>query len=218
MNVVCWLERAARAAPDRVAIYRGTSPWATYGELAHRAAAIAWTLRERMGFSPGDRVAVAMANSPEYLELVYGIWWAGLAAVPINAKLHAREIAFIRDHSEARLLVESPQQVAELRGEAERQLHRTDSATLAWLFYTSGTTGQPKGAMLSHRNLAQMTLSYFADVDAVREDGTLLHAAPLSHGSGLYNFTHLVKGAAQALPGSGGFDADEVLDLLEAHR
>jgi long-chain acyl-CoA synthetase len=72
--------------------------------------------------------------------------------------------------------------------------------------------------MLSHRNLAQMTLSYFADVDAVREDGTLLHAAPLSHGSGLYNFTHLVKGAAQVVPESGGFEADEVLELLAFHR
>jgi long-chain acyl-CoA synthetase len=72
--------------------------------------------------------------------------------------------------------------------------------------------------MLSHRNLAQMTLSYFADVDAVGERGTLLHAAPLSHGSGLYNFTHLAKGAAQVVPESGGFDGDEVLELLETHR
>jgi long-chain acyl-CoA synthetase len=218
MNVVSWLERAARASPDAVAIYHGRSRWATYADLARRASAIAHALRGRMGLSPGDRVAIAMPNSPEYLELVYGIWWAGLAAVPINAKLHAREIAFIREHSEARLLVEAREQVAELRGDAEFPLQRADSASLAWIFYTSGTTGRPKGAMLSHRNLTQMTMSYFADVDAVHEDGTLLHAAPLSHGSGLYNFTHLVKGAAQAVPESGGFDAGEVLDLLEAHR
>jgi long-chain acyl-CoA synthetase len=71
--------------------------------------------------------------------------------------------------------------------------------------------------MLSHRNLAQMTFSYFADVDRVDRDGRLLHAAPLSHGSGLYNFTHLVHGAAQVVPESGGFDAAEVLGLLAAH-
>jgi long-chain acyl-CoA synthetase len=88
---------------------------------------------------------------------------------------------------------------------------------LAWLFYTSGTTGKPKGAMLSHRNLAQMTFSYLADVDRVEREGRLLHAAPLSHGSGLYNFTHLVRGAAQVVPESGGFDPAEILELLAFH-
>jgi long-chain acyl-CoA synthetase len=63
-----------------------------------------------------------------------------------------------------------------------------------------------------------MTFSYFADVDSVAPEGRLLHAAPLSHGSGLYNFTHLVHGAAQVVPESGGFDAAEVLELLAAHR
>ena len=72
--------------------------------------------------------------------------------------------------------------------------------------------------MLSHRNLAQMTYGYFVDVDAVSRSRALLHAAPLSHGSGLYNFTHLAKGAAQVVPESGGFDAAEVLELLEAHE
>jgi long-chain acyl-CoA synthetase len=71
--------------------------------------------------------------------------------------------------------------------------------------------------MLSHRNLVQMTLGYFADVDDVHADGRLLHAAPMSHGSGLYTFTHLAKAAAQVVPESGGFDAAEALSLLAAH-
>ena len=217
MNVAAWLARAATASPDAVAIHRGRSPWATYGELARRAASIAHALRTRVALSAGDRVAVAMPNAPEYLELLYGLWWAGLAAVPINAKLHAREIEFIRENSGASLLIEDASQVRELRGDSTMPLESTDSASLAWLFYTSGTTGRPKGAMLSHRNLAHKTYSSFTDVDAVSERGTLLHAAPLSHGSGLYNFTHLLKGASQAVPESGGFDAGEVLELLEAH-
>src|SRR4051812_48755180 len=71
--------------------------------------------------------------------------------------------------------------------------------------------------MLSHRNLVQMTLGYFGNVDAVQPGGRLLHAAPMSHGSGLYTFTHLAPAAAQVVPESGGFEAAEVLELLERH-
>ena len=217
MNVAAWLERAARSAPDRVAILRGTVPWAHYGGLAARAARLAAGLRRRCALAPGDRVAVVMPNAPQYLEALYAIWWAGLAAVPVNAKLHAKEVAYIVQHSGARLVIEAPEQVADLAGGEPMPLEHVDAGALAWLFYTSGTTGRPKGAMLSHANLVRMTFGYFSDVDGVSQEGRLLHAAPLSHGSGLYTFTHLAKGAAQVVPESGGFDAAEVLALLEAH-
>ena len=217
MNLVTWLERAARANPAAIALYRGREPWASYAELATRVAALAGGLRKRHGLQAGDRIAIAMGNSPEYLELLYATWWAGLVAVPVNARLHAKEVAFIAGDAEAKLLVQDASELRGVEGESLDAPHPAAAEDLAWLFYTSGTTGKPKGAMLSHRNLAQMTLSYFVDVDVVRADGVLLHAAPLSHGSGLYNFTHLAKGAAQAVPESGGFDAGEVLDLLQGH-
>ncbi len=217
MNIATWLERSARAAPRRNALFRGAAAWATYGELADRVARLAAGFRSRLGLAPGERVAIVMKNCPEYLEALYAIWWAGLVAVPVNAKLHPKEVAFIVADSGARLTLEDPRQLGGMVAADAAPPAAAAPDALAWLFYTSGTTGRPKGAMLSHRNLAQMTLGYFGDVDAVEPDGRLLHAAPMSHGSGLYTFTHLAKGAAQVVPESGAFEPGEVLDLLGAH-
>ena len=84
----------------------------------------------------------------------------------------------------------------------------------AWLFYTSGTTGRPKGATLTHRNLLMASLSYFADIDPVVPEDCVLHAAPLSHGSGLYGLPHVARGAVSVVPHSGGVDGDEIAALL----
>jgi long-chain acyl-CoA synthetase len=95
---------------------------------------------------------------------------------------------------------------------------QTDPTDLAWLFYTSGTTGRPKGAMLTHRVLVAMTLNYFADVDAVAPDDCILHAAPMSHGSGLYLLPHVVAGACNVVPESGRFDPEEMYGLIQRWR
>jgi acyl-CoA synthetase (AMP-forming)/AMP-acid ligase II len=86
---------------------------------------------------------------------------------------------------------------------------------IAWIFYTSGTTGIPKGAMLSHRNLLQMCLQYGADIDCVQAGDTHLHVAPLSHGSGLYSLPHLFNGGHQVIETA--FTPDIVFEVLQRY-
>ena len=179
-----------------------------------------------------------MRNRPEYLEALFAIWHAGLVAVPVNARLHCDEIGYIVEHSGAVAILTD----ADHATDAEKLLDSIDTlrsvivapgkrwddlaaaASLsivdrqptdsAWLFYTSGTTGRPKGATLTNRNLMAMTLSYFADIDSLTPDDCILHAAPISHGSGLYGLPHVAKGAVSVIPRSGGVDPREIATLL----
>jgi long-chain acyl-CoA synthetase len=206
-----------------------------YGRFALRSAALASGLA-RLGLAPGDRVAIAAHNCPEYLEVLFGAWHGGFAAVPVNAKLHPAEIGWILVHSEARVAFASGELAAGLSAHAPKTLSELVTIgspaydrlvacepgplvarapdDLAWLFYTSGTTGRPKGAMLTHRNLLAMSLAYLSDVDPTGLGDTLLHAAPMSHGSGLYSMAHVCRMAVNAVPESGGFEASEVLRFL----
>ena len=241
MNLASSLERAARRSPDRAAVTLGGAPWATFSQLAERCARLAGALRGPLGLARGDRVALLMANTPAYVEALLSLWWAGLVAVPVNAKLHPKEVAWILADSGARAVFATPDRagdaaaaaleagtppaVIETAGAAWLSLEGASSPPepmagdeLAWLFYTSGTTGRPKGAMLTHANLRAMARGYFTDVETLDARRVLLHAAPMSHGSGLYLVPYLLAGAAQAIPESGGFDADEVFALLRAHR
>jgi long-chain acyl-CoA synthetase len=113
MNIALWLERAGRADPQRPALGQGRRAVRSYGELASRAARLAGALLGECGLAPGDRAAIIARNCPEYVEVLYGAWWAGLAMVPINAKLHGAEFAYALAHSGTRICFVTP----ELEGE-----------------------------------------------------------------------------------------------------
>lgn len=232
MNIAQFLVSSANQFPDHPAVFRGEHCLFNYREFAERASAIAGALRETC--APGDRVALFMTNCPEYLELLYGIWWAGLVAVPINAKLHPIELAYILDNAEAscvfisadlaveaapllpqaiRVISPNANEYAAFRDHAGIAMVPREAHDLAWLFYTSGTTGKPKGVMLTHQNLRTMTSAYFTDVDDVESADAIVYAAPFSHGAGLYNFTHVARAARHVVPSSGGFDAAELAEL-----
>jgi len=233
LNLDQLLLRTARVFPQRQAVVHGERALLTYGELARRVSILAGHLRGRFALASGDRVALFMGNAPAYLEVLYAIWHAGLAAVPVNAKLHPKELAHIVEDSGACLLfvdsysgvdkepcdvvdVDTHEYALLMQGEPLSACPAS-GGELAWLFYTSGTTGQPKGVMLSHANLMAMTLCYFCDVDAASAEDTTLYAAPMSHGAGLYNFPHMLVGARHLIPESGGFEADEILRLARRY-
>src|SRR5215213_8734179 len=168
MNIAAWLSRAGLSHPGLPAVGQGLRLVQSYGALAERAARLANGLH-RLGLKPGDRVVIIAKNCVEYLETVYGIWHGGFAAVPANAKLHGRELGYIVEHSGASICFATPGLDAELEPYAPTSLERLivigsreydalftadpmpvqprEGNDLAWLFYTSGTTGRPKGAM-----------------------------------------------------------------------
>src|SRR5262245_57584970 len=107
MNLSLTLQTVAKVHPDRPAI-TWEEGQLSYGVVEAEVQRIAGALRHRHALAPGDRVALAMENCAEYLPLLYGIWRAGLSAVPMNSKLHAKEMAWILADCGARLCIASP--------------------------------------------------------------------------------------------------------------
>jgi acyl-CoA synthetase (AMP-forming)/AMP-acid ligase II len=238
LNIAQTLHQVARRLPASRAISLGDGQFATYGEWAERVCALSAGLKSTYGLVKGDRVVIALTNRPDYLTLLYACWHAGLCAVPVNVKLHANEIAFIVKQCDAKLCIAEtaiidswpegsagdgktinrvsvPSNAFDgLFSEERIAVEDVDPTDPAWLFFTSGTTGKPKGAILTHRNLLAMSMSYFADYGSVDERDNVLHSAPLSHGAGLYALPFTMMGASHIIPASNKFDPAEVVELI----
>ncbi len=243
MNLAVLLSRAARAHPDKPALVQGDRIL-DYREFNRRTGRLAGALRD-LGVGEGDRVAILQHNAPPFLETLFALFRLGAVAVPLNVRLHPREVRYILEHSLATAVIHGdffkPRIPQARRGTSVRHWISTGSPAsadslgyesllaqapvlladadleedaLAWLFYTSGTTGKPKGAMLSHRNLLAMTMSFFADHYVPDETDVALHAAPLSHGSGLYALPLVARAVTNILHDSVGFIPARVFEEI----
>ncbi|MCM2391882.1 class I adenylate-forming enzyme family protein [Streptomyces albipurpureus] len=243
MNIAHWLAATALRTPAAPALLTGDRIVSDYASFAASSASVGAWLRTEHGVAPGDRVALHLTNSARYLQCLYGIWWCGAVAVPINRKLTAGETAAVVEDAGATVVfTDSDATDGSATGTPDIETTASDvgRATvvpvadapwrdvpgprepvergpddLAWLFYTSGTTGRPKGVMLTQGNLLAMALCQVADVDPVGPGEAVLYAAPLSHGAGLSGLIHVRAGSRHVFPATGRFNADEVLTLAE---
>lgn len=202
-----------------------------------------------LGMAKGQRLGLLVNNCYEGLEAILAPMKVGMSVVPINARLHEKEIQYLLKNSDARGLVyghEFRSQVDSMRSSLSKLEHLIcigeggarsidyesllsrssedkpdvyiDPEDLAWVFYTSGTTGRPKGAMLSHRNILSMTQGFLTDINSARLGDVLLHASPITHGSGLSMFHHIGRGAANAFPGTRRFDPSLIFQAIERYE
>ncbi len=235
MNIAHWLFAQAQRNPNNPALLIGDTLIADYQQFASAASKVGEILQKKYQCQPGDRVVLYSQNKLEYLVVMYAVWWIGCIATPINYRLHAKEVEWILHDTEAKVVFTS-------NGELESQIKfpsscqeyaldnldllslinndecmfsppkELDSEELAWLFYTSGTTGRPKGVMLTHANLIAMSLCYPVDVNPISKQDSIYYAAPISHGAGLYNFIFTRTGAKHIVPRSGGFNEEELIE------
>ena len=223
-----WPHRRARMAPKREAFtYDGVST--TYEEVAVRTTKLARRLEE-LGVRPGDRVSYLGANHPSFAETMFATHQLGAIFVPLNFRLSPAEINYQLADCGARVLIHAPSHQVEheraisldsyedwLAGGSEEPLDVPVSIDEpALILYTSGTTGRPKGAMLSHANLLWNTFNLMIGVDVTIDDIALV-AAPLFHVAALTQtlLPTFIKGGHSVI--TPRWDVEECLNLIEGY-
>jgi len=236
LNLATIVTESAARVPDAVAVRLGEAAL-TYAELDESSARLATLLRER-GMQPGDRVGVMLPNVPEFPVAYYGVLRAGCAVVPMNVLLKRREIAFYLEDSGAKLLLAwhgfgeeaaagaagagaelievEPASFAALLAEHEPATEVADTAEddTAVILYTSGTTGKPKGAELTHANLHRNADVVRRTTCEIEAGDVVLGALPLFHSFGQtvgMNATLLAGGTLTLVP---KFDPGEALETM----
>jgi long-chain acyl-CoA synthetase len=228
MNLGDSLHVQAERNPGKTALYCGNEA-ISYQRLDDSTTALAhWFLSQ--GFEPGDRVAVHWTNSIQTVQLLYGIFKAGLIAVTVNTRLKAPEIGFILNHSQARMCLSEPALAPMAREaggdcpvltdlpafegqEADRTaLPPVDPGQPLLLLYTSGTTARPKGVTHTHRSM--LALSDLAQEHLLGSEEPTLCVLPIMH-AGAFTIVATTLYAGQSLVLLPKFDPGEMLDAIE---
>jgi fatty-acyl-CoA synthase len=229
-----WPVRRARKTPRYTALIHDGTPM-TYAGLRDRVVRLAHALRG-LGVEPGDRVAYLGFNHPAFLETLFATGMLGGVFVPLNARLTGPEIAYQITDSGASVLIHAPTHTGLVAGvtgprkvaldEYERLPCARDGEPIdvpvslddpCMIMYTSGTTGRPKGAVLTHGNITWNAVNVLIDHDLIAAEVALV-SAPLFHTAGLNMLTLpvLLKGGTCVL--TAGFTPDATFDLIERHR
>ena len=224
-----FLERARRLFGPLDAVVDGTRRF-TYADFADRCDRLAAAV-VALGCVPGDRVAYLCGNTVELLEAYYGVLLAGCVLTPLNIRLAPAELQFILDDCQPALLVVHPSfaGAADLLTPRRRldlrmdylddvpprvERHDVDEDAVCELFYTSGSTGDPKGAMLTHRALATHAIDSALTMATTHRD-VVLHTIPLFHVNG-WGTPHWVTALGGRHVMLERFDPPEVLRLIES--
>ncbi|MEN9718725.1 MAG: hypothetical protein RIQ99_1603, partial [Pseudomonadota bacterium] len=239
MQLTQGIHRSARINPHAVASIDGARR-RTWGKVADDVARFAALLRE-LGVGPGDRVAVLAANSDHYFDSYFATFWAGGVIVPLNTRLTVPELSFQLDDVGAKVLLIGDG--FEPQGEAIAAAHpaiviarldetggslrrraaaltpiddalRSD-ADLAGVFYTGGTTGLPKGVMLTQRNLVSVANNLIMMI-GFGPDCINLHCAPMFHLADIGMFSVTMVGGTHVF--AQRLDPETIMDLVAAHR
>jgi long-chain acyl-CoA synthetase len=240
MNLASILSRTAGRSGHRPAVRLGETTM-TYRELDDASARVAGLLPDR-GIQPGDRVGVMLPNTPEFALVYYGVLRAGGVVVPMNPLLKAREVAYYLGDSGARLLfawhgfadeasagakraeteavVVDPDSFAEVLASAEpdREVADRQEDDTAVILYTSGTTGQPKGAELTHANLARNTEVGRTDLFRLTDEDVIFGGLPLFHSFGQTCTLNAAVASGASLSLLPRFDPARALQTLAGHR
>ena len=244
LNLGTILQASARQRPDHVALKLNDFKL-TYAQLDRAARGVARGLREK-GLQPGDKVALMIPNVPEFTIGYFGILYAGCTVVPLNVLLSAPEVTYHLQDSEARLLVAHPffaeparkgasdagvplvissgdanaaeSLVAMAQGAPIELVHATEATDTAVILYTSGTTGKPKGAELTHSNLFLNCAFVVPRLVPQGPEGVALATLPLFHSFGqtcIQNATIAMGGTFTLLP---RFGPEEALEIVQRDK
>ena len=214
-NLVAMLRDTVERHPDRTAVVEIDGPEATYAELWEQARRVAGGLRAH-GVREGDRVAVRLPNGLDWIRAFWGCHLAGAVVVPLNTRLAEAEADFIVEDSGAAHVI-----TGDLPDGEPVELPDPEHQALAALFYTSGTTGRPKGAMTTHENFLTTAESVIRCRELPRESAEALKtliSVPLFHVTGCNSqmvTMARIAGTSVVLP---RFEPAKFLSAIEQHR